>query len=127
MFSVFIAPEYSFRNLQSKNEELSNYIRARDSFDKGDYRFSLGALLSYSFKKNFGFQTGIVLSNKGERTSYRIINDTLDIEGNFINSYRFISLPLNVSYIRRTEGKLAYGGNAGVSCNFLYNTQVILL
>lgn len=126
---ISYSPDYSFRTL--KPEAAAKWIaEIRDSLEIPKLGYTAGLNLVSNFHKKFSIATGLLLSDKGERTkkysSKNIVAGNSPSDITLINRYYYLTIPVKVNYYILTQ-KIKLYVTAGVSTNIFINQQTIML
>jgi hypothetical protein len=117
---ITYSPDYSYRKLKS---DASGKLIAdlRDTMEIGKYGYTTGINFVYLINKKISIASGLLLSDKGERTKkYILLNPAtgvLPVNNTFIYHYMYLDIPVKANYYILTE-KLKLFVTAGVSANF---------
>lgn len=127
---VTYSPNYCYRKLRAdaSGKWLSDI---RDTMEIAKFGYSAGFNIVYKIKKNFTLGSGILFSDKGERTKkYSLGNSPagkLPINNTDIHHYIYLDIPVKGNYYILT-GKLKLFLTAGISTNILLtqrNTSIL--
>ena len=108
-----LSPDYCFRKVKSNAE--NNWIKeAFDTLEVGKLGYTIGITYQYSLNKKIGFVSGIMLSNKGEKTRKQYTSSPTPF--NYNSQYYYIDIPLLFKYNFLCK-KIKLFASAGFSCN----------
>jgi hypothetical protein len=113
--AVLFTPEAVFLGQLPAEVKLANRIS-----------FTFGGYLTYSFKKNFFFTTGVQSSNKAFMANVTVRDKQNNYVGSFTkkSTYAFIELPLLFSYEREYNKWLSLYYTLGGSIGYLSHEKV---
>jgi Outer membrane protein beta-barrel domain len=121
---ITYSPDYSYRKLKS---DASGKLIAdmRDTMEIGKYGFTTGVNIVYLITKKISIASGLLLSDKGERTKKYALGNAasgvLPVNNRFIYHYMYLDIPIKANYYILT-GKLKLFVTAGMSAN-IFLTQ----
>lgn len=126
----YFSPEYSYRNLKSNNAEdvLINY---RDTVEKPKFGYTAGVNILLNASKNISIETGILFSDRGQKTKKISLGNSvsqtaLPIYSTIINHFYYLGVPVKVNYYLISNNfKLFVSGGAQI--NVLMNQKTITL
>ena len=110
---VSFSPDYCFRKLTSNPS--SEWIKdGLDTLEVGKIGYTTGLNYTFRLSKRIGISTGVLLSNKGEKTKKTFSSQPSIF--NYNNQYYYLDIPLTVKYniINKT---LKLFVSAGISSN----------
>ncbi len=151
-FDFYFSHEYGFRDLNPKNPALQGYASQRDSTESGLYSFSTGTRISFILPSGWGVKSGINYSQINEKFSFKdpddfmtetvIVIDTVLVNGiptavsdtttttipgtteiTTYNKYRFIDIPLLVTYEAPISDRWYFNVNGGVLLNLAFSQK----
>ncbi|WMJ72799.1 outer membrane beta-barrel protein [Cytophagaceae bacterium ABcell3] len=120
---LLFSPDFTYRTLRGDME--NNVRQLRDHYELPKTGFTGGVNMIFRFHKKLAIEGGFLYSNKGERTktgNYNLIvfneDDPLrpDMQASFINTYRYLDLPIKLNYYLRPK-HIAIYISAGISPN----------
>ena len=143
---AFYSPDYTYQNFllasDNSNAKKSGALYVNAAHPK--YSYSTGLQAGFWINEKWSFQTGLLYSDKGEKTDYKLVdtlisnaNVTASINDPVFNSvdknytvnykYEYFDMPLLIKYQRRKSkcSKLSYFVSAGLSANFFFRYQVV--
>lgn len=96
------SPDYCYRTLDA-DASSQGIGEIRDGMEIPKFGFTSGLILSSDFYKRFTFETGLLFSNKGEKTNridfiYSTPDQAAPVRGSFTYNYYYLDIPLNVNY-----------------------------
>ena len=102
-FGFTISPELAFRRLNALDTSSIGLTHYRDSIERPKLGYSFGAVIMYQINRRFSIEAGILYSEKGERTKYLDIIDTINKSNplrklSTSNKYTYIDIPLKFCY-----------------------------
>ncbi len=107
--SFTYSPDYCFRKIASNAS--SEWVKiGLDTLEVGKFGYTAGINYTFALNKRLGISTGLLLSNKGEKTK-KTYSSTPSIF-NYNNHYYYIDIPLTARYnlINRSFKLYAFGG-----------------
>lgn len=115
------SPAYCYRTLKTDDALGQLVIDSRDTREIPKFGFTTGVGLIYILNKRFNFETGLLFSDKGEKTKKTDLiwsqpDPILPIKSTFIYSYQYLDIPLKVNYYIINK-KLNFFISAGLSAN----------
>lgn len=127
---ITYSPNYCYRKL--KADASSKWISdIRDTMEIAKFGYSAGINLVYKIKNNFSLESGILFSDKGEKTKEYLLGNSssgkLPINNTDIHHYMYLDIPVKANYYILT-GKLKLFVTAGVSANIFLiqkNTSIL--
>lgn len=126
-FTFFLSPDYSFRNLSSK--DANNLVLVfRDSVESGKLGYTAGVYMSLYEKNALSIDAGIVYSDKGERAKEvalgnPVSQDVLPISSSYNNHYYYLGVPLKASYVILQKKRFSFFATAGLSFSYLLSNK----
>lgn len=129
---VLFSPDYCYRSLHydAGNDWVS---QRRNADEKPKYGFTAGITIRYVVNKRLALRSGIVYSDKGEKTKRQSLTWTASEPSSFpthgvtTNHYRFFELPLALNYyfsLPKFRFYITMGGSFNI---FLDRTTTIKL
>ncbi len=123
------SPEYSYRTL--KADETSQTIKEiRDTLEVAKFGYTVGLNLLYRLNNRLTIETGILLSDKGEKTKKTSFTDVPAGQKIMYYTYKYnyyyLGIPLKANY-SITTGKLNLYVTAGVSANIFLTQKTTLI
>ena len=123
------SPDYSYRTLKSDADNQS-LKEMRDTLEIPKFGFTTGINVVYHFNDRIVLETGLLFSDKGEKTKKtsfeNVPSSQLPIYYTYKYHYLYLDIPLKVDYYLLT-GKLKLFVTAGVSGNIFINQKTTLL
>jgi len=119
------SPDYCYRTL--KSDASSKWIAdSRDTFEIPKFGYTAGLNLALNISKRITIETGLLYSDKGEKTKkYDLIwgqpNPDLPIKNTFIYHYIYLDIPIKINYYLFTQRAKLFI-TAGISPN-IFITQ----
>lgn len=128
--SIYFTPEYSYRKLKTENDNdaVLNY---RDSVEIPKFSYTAGINILFKLKNNFSLETGVLFSDKGQKTRKILLGNSLSqtelpIYSSITNHFYYLGLPLKVNYyLINRNFKLFITG--GAIANLLINQKTTIL
>ena len=123
------SPDYDYRKL--KSDASSQAITdIRDTMETAKFGFSAGLNLAYHINKRLLVETGLLFSDRGEKTKKvsfsNVPSGQLPIYYTYKYHYLYLDIPLKVDYYILT-GKLKLFATAGVSGNIFLTQKTTLI
>lgn len=124
------SPDYCYRTLKADASSVSAkwIVDSRDTFEIPKFGYTTGLYVALRFNKRISLETGLLYSNKGEKTK-RLSNlhaiepdSTLPIAISFIYGYIYIDIPIKFNYYVLVHKKAKLFVMAGISPN-IFLTQ----
>jgi hypothetical protein len=111
---VSLSPDYCFRTIKSNasNEWIKNSL---DTLEVWKLGYTTGLNYEYNFNKKITLATGLLISNKGEKTKKQYTSQPSIF--NYNNQYYYLDVPFVIKYNIINE-KIKLFVLAGGSCNF---------
>ena len=107
--SITYSPDYCFRKLVANAS--SEWVKeGLDTLEVGKLGYTAGLNYTFDFNKRFAISTGLLLSNKGEKTK-KIFSSTPSVF-NYNNHYYYLDIPLTARYnlLNKLFKLYAFGG-----------------
>lgn len=123
------SPDYSYRSLKS---DASNQLikEIRDTLEVPKFGYTAGINLLFHIHKKIVVETGLLFSDKGEKTKktsfVNVTNDQLPTYYTYKYHYYYLDIPLKVNYYV-LMGKLKIYLTAGISGNIFLTQKTTLL
>jgi hypothetical protein len=120
---LFYSPGVSFRQLNfSSTDKWIEKIRDNDEIPK--YSFSAGAKIGFTITDRVRAVTGLMFTNRGERTketqlSWTSSNQDYPKLSRSVFGYRYLELPIQVMYAIYKKQRLGLYLTSGISFNLL--------
>ena len=116
---ITYSPDYCYRKL--KPDAGSKWIAdIRDTIEIGKLGYTTGLNVVYNISKKISIGTGILFSDKGEKTKKTFLGNSLSgslpINNKFIYHYLYIDIPVKANYTI-LNGKFKLFLTAGISTN----------
>ncbi len=126
---ILFSPDYDFRKL--KSDASSQAITdIRDTMETAKFGFTAGLNLAYHINKRLVMETGLLFSDRGEKTKKvsftNVPSGQLPIYFTYKYHYLYLDIPLKVDYYILT-GKLKLYATAGASGNVFLMQKTTLL
>jgi hypothetical protein len=124
------SPDYCYRTLKTDGS-IAIYkwaAESRDTFEIPKFGYTTGLNFAVKFNKRFSLETGLLFSDKGEKTKrlsdlHAIKPDsTMPTAVSFIYRYIYLDIPFKVNYYILTKRTKLYV-MAGISPNILLTQQ----
>lgn len=106
-----ISPDYGYRFLETGADDAW-MKEIYDTLEVGRFSYTAGLSAIYNFNKNVSFGSGLLFSDKGERTK----NYATPPVNNYTNHYYFLDVPLKVNYTVAYK-KINFFITAGIVAN----------
>jgi hypothetical protein len=132
LVGIVASPDLSYRNLSYSGGDpfFDHHIRFRNEREQPKLGVTTGMSMVYNFSKNFGFETGLYFSNKGEREAFKAQgqSEEIDLFYGFVGtplgslevrntySYNYLDIPIRAIYTVHW-GKLQLIGGIGIQAN----------
>jgi hypothetical protein len=119
------SPGVSYRQLNfSSTDEWIEEVRNNDEIPK--YSFSTGARIGFTITNRVSVVTGLMFTNRGERTkeiqlAWPTSGEDYPQSSRTVVSYRYLELPLQVMYAIHKKQRLALYLTGGISFNLLFS------
>ena len=127
---ITYSPDYCYRTL--KPDASSKWITdIRDTLEIPKLGYTLGANVVYHLNKKISIESGLLFSDKGDKTKKYVLENSptgeLPINNTFIYHYFYLDIPLKANYYILT-GKVKLFLTAGISTNvFLTKKEISIL
>ena len=112
-----LSPDYCFRKLTT-NASTEWIKESVDTLEVGKLGYTMGITYQYSLNKKIGFVSGILLSNKGEKTKKQYTSQPTVF--NYNSQYYYLDIPLAAKY-NFFRKKISLFASLGISCNIFLN------
>lgn len=117
---LVFSPDYAGRSLQA-DPSAAQIAAYRDDFEIPKFGFTTGTSLLYTFNKRVVFETGMLFSDKGEKTKaipYKTLepDPAAPVSGKHNYHYYYLGIPTKVNYYL-TTGRLKVFVSGGTSTN----------
>ncbi len=141
---LVFSPDYCYRKLASDDQDKS-IVQLRDTIETAKFGYSAGMQIHYYFRKRISFETGFIVSDKGEKTKkYPLtFGDMIDPRYGFIYPvttasgptlkymvfnyhYYYLSIPLKINYTLAYK-KLKMFPSIGLSTDFYLTNKTTLI
>jgi hypothetical protein len=128
---ITVAPEYNYRvlNFSHDNQWLANM---RDDEEVANTGLTIGIQPHFRMGKKMRLETGVLYSNKGLKTKWVdlawVTDDAgLPAESKIVYRYKYLIIPMNVSYSIFEDEKVRLFASMGMSMNIFLQkkTKVI--
>jgi opacity protein-like surface antigen len=121
------SPDYCYRFLKS-NSGYDWITESRNDHEIPKFGYTAGASLSYKYKKNMQFESGLFYSNKGYSSDWSDLifldedftQDSVKLKSTYI--FHYIDIPLKMNYML-IDRKFKLFITAGVSANVFLSQQ----
>ncbi len=124
-----VSPGYGYRKLKA-DAESNDIKQIRDTLEVARFGYTAGINVKYRFNNKIGIETGILYSDKGEKTKRTSFEDVPSgqkvIYYTYKYHYHYLDIPLKVNYYFFT-GKVKLYVTAGISTNIFINKKTTLL
>jgi opacity protein-like surface antigen len=116
-FGFSFSPDYNYRVLSASNDNgwAKNFY---DTLEVPKYGYTCGFNVVYNFNEHFNLGSGILFSDKGERTKKYVIQPV----NNYINHYYYLDVPIRANYYL-TISKVKLYASAGINANIFLGTE----
>lgn len=117
---LIFSPDYTYRSLQA-DPGVEGIAKHRDNFEIPKFGFTTGASVLYGFSNRVVFESGLLFSDKGEKTK-EMPYTTLEPDsmtpksGNHNHHYYYLDIPTKVNYYL-TTGRVKFFVSGGASTN----------
>ena len=122
------SPDYCYRTLKS-DAAIADLKEIRDTLEVPKFGYTFGVNIIYYFRKKIVLETGILFSDKGERTKKLTFQNLPAGQSPNYYAYNFhyyyLDIPLKVDYYLLTK-KIKMYLTAGLSCNILLTQKTTL-
>ena len=120
------SPDYCYRTLKTEDaDSWMGYIY--DTMEVSKYGYTSGLNIAYHVNHNFSITSGILLSDKGERTKKYNVQPV----NNYVNHFYYLDIPVKANlylhhkkYFTSKPKKISYFLTAGFSVNVYLSTQL---
>ena len=108
-----LSPDYCFRKVKSNVE--NNWIKeAFDTLEVGKLGYTFGITYQYALRKKIDLVSGLLFSDKGEKTRKQYTSTPTPF--NYNNHFYYLDIPILFKY-NFLDKKIKLFASAGVSCN----------
>jgi hypothetical protein len=119
---IVVAPDYSYRYLNYSSSQRW-VAEMRDDDEVGNFGFTVGMQAHYRLRDRLKFETGLLYTNKGLQTKYEdlawtSINIDFPTRSKTIYRFKYLQLPVGISYTLCAAEKLRWFVKAGLSVDF---------
>ncbi len=126
---ISFSPDYSYRLLNATDTMSDMILGYRDTTDLPKFGYIVGTRLFWHFRKRFSLETGLLFSDKGDKTKpisnfYPIVDDPLllNVKSVSINYHEyFIDIPVKINY-KLIDRKCSLFVSAGLAANIYLTT-----
>jgi opacity protein-like surface antigen len=126
---ISFSPDYTYRKLKS-DAQSKDIADIRDTMETAKFGYTAGLNLAYHINKRFVIETGLLFSDKGEKTKKvsftNVPSGQLPIYYTYKYHYLYLDVPLKVDYYILT-GKFKFYATAGVSGNIFLTQKTTLI
>ncbi len=123
------SPEYSYRTLKA-DESGQTIKEIRDTLEVPKLGYTVGLNLLYHVNKRLAIETGILLSDKGEKTKKTSYSDVPAGQKIMYYTYKYnyyyLCVPIKANY-SITTGKLSLYATAGIAANIFLTQKTRLI
>ena len=124
---IMISPNYSYRtlNFASSNQWIAE---TRNDEEIGNFGFTAGFQAHYRIGRNLKFETGLLYSNKSLKTKYEDLTwassgPDLPSRSKTIYHFKYVALPVSVSYNFLVINKMSLFATAGLSASIFLSKK----
>jgi opacity protein-like surface antigen len=124
---IMISPSYSYRtlNFASSNQWIAEM---RNDEEVGNFGFTAGFQAHYRLGHKLKFETGLLYSNNGLKTKYEDLtwassDPELPSRSKTIYRFKYLALPVSVSYSFLVINKMSLFATAGLSANIFLSKK----
>ncbi|HQW12809.1 MAG TPA: outer membrane beta-barrel protein [Saprospiraceae bacterium] len=132
LFGGSASVDYNYRSLKNTSGETAYdaVIKMRDAREEDRTGFTVGLNLGYNVNSSFGFETGLLFSQKGYNTgdiAFDFGSDSLKYPEKYHVShvFNYLDVPLRMN-VFFGKGKLRFLGSLGVIGNFMVGQKQLL-